>query len=73
MASSSLTRTLTGRGRYIHVSKTPSDCMAKRLHWTGFFGSRQSVPGKTLNIGRNKAKREHRASKSSRKFWRRVA
>lgn len=30
-------------------------------------------PGHTLNLGRNKRKREHRASKESRKHWQLVA
>jgi hypothetical protein len=43
-----------------------------RPNFWAYFGSRQTVPGRTLNLGRNAAKRAHRAGKP-RKQWRRVA
>ena len=46
--------------RWLHISKTPEQCMARPKERATFFGSRTSAKGTTLNVGRNKAKREAR-------------
>lgn len=46
--------------RWLHISKTPEQCLARPKERRVFFGSRISAKGTTLNLGRNKSKRENR-------------
>ena len=73
-ATPSLGRLQRERGVLIHMSADSGmipDPRGKSFPWIPWRTPKGE--GVTYNIGRNKAKREHRASKSSRKFWRRVA
>lgn len=74
--SGSLGQFYREREQFVHISKrfivNPAAELAKLAgkvftgpHWL-------PLPGETLNLGRNKAKREKRAGKP-RKFWRRLA
>ncbi|MUV13562.1 hypothetical protein [Noviluteimonas gilva] len=75
----SLAQFLRSREKFIHVSKTLEVVWAeqiggdvRRFGCVEFLGVSPD-PGKVRNIGRNAAKRAHRASKTSRKHWRKVA
>lgn len=70
--SGSLGQFLRSRERMVHKScdarmvVNPKDPKGPWIAWV-------QSPGETYNVGRNLDKRTHRASKSSRKHWRKVA
>lgn len=74
--SKSLGQCLRGLSRFVHVSKTLEVVWAEQIGGDArLFGAVEfmgvaPIPGKTFNIGRNKAKRTRKVG--GRKYWRPV-